>query len=149
MSRLFVQLRSAAVVSLFLFLAAVASAAEPAMAIDVAAIDRARILKAAQAALTVEPIAITKFRAPLSDGGPNDFYPNGDSGWPDPDKTNGLPYIRRDGKSNPDNFIKHRHCVMQMRDAVAALGAAYQITRDDRYAAKAGELLRVFFLDPK
>jgi hypothetical protein len=35
-----------------------------------------------------------------------------------------------------------------MRDAVAALGAAYKITGDDRYAAKAAELLRVFFLDP-
>jgi hypothetical protein len=34
-----------------------------------------------------------------------------------------------------------------MRDAVAALGAAYKITGDDRYVAKAVELLRVFFLD--
>jgi hypothetical protein len=149
MSRLFVQLRSAAIVSLFPFLVAAAPAAEPATAIDVAAIDRARILKAAQAALAIEPITITKFRAPLSEGGPNDFYSNGDYWWPDPAKTNGLPYIRRDGQSNPDNFTKHRRCVMQMRDAVAALGAAYQVTRDDRYAAKASELLRVFFLDPK
>ena len=55
----------------------------------------------------------------------------------------------RDGESNPDNFIQHRQCVVQLRDAVAALGAAYRITGDDRYAAKAAELLRVFFLDPR
>ncbi len=117
-------------------------------AIDVAAIDRERILKAARAALDLEPITITKFRAKLSEGGPNDFYSNGDYWWPDPTKTNGLPYIRRDGLSNPDNFTQHRRCVVQLRDAVAALGAAWQITRDDRYAAKAAGLLRVFFLDP-
>src|SRR5262249_17443024 len=162
MNRLSVQFRSAAAAGLLPFMATAAPLADsvtpesstvrvppPATAIDVAAIDRARVLKAAQAALTIEPITITKFRAPLSEGGPNDFYSNGDYWWPDPKKTNGLPYIRRDGQSNPDNFTKHRHCVMQMRDAVAALGAAYRITHDDRYAAKASELLRVFFLDPK
>ena len=31
---------------------------------------------------------------------------------------------------------------------MAALGAAYELTGDDRYAAKANELLHVFFLDP-
>jgi Alginate lyase len=124
-----------------------ASGAKPAL--DVARIDRARILKAAEAALTLEPITITRFRAPLSQGGPNDFYSNGDYWWPDPTKTNGLPYIQRDGQSNPDNFDQHRRCVAQLRDAVAALGDAYKLTGNDRYAAKAAGLLRVFFLDPK
>jgi len=36
-----------------------------------------------------------------------------------------------------------------LRDAVAALGAAYKITGEDRYVAKAAGLLHVFFLDPK
>jgi hypothetical protein len=35
-----------------------------------------------------------------------------------------------------------------LRDAVAALGAAYKITSDGRYATKAAELLHTFFLDP-
>jgi hypothetical protein len=117
-------------------------------ALDVAALDRARILKAADAALKLEPITITKFRAKLSQGGPNDFYSNGDYWWPDPTKTNGLPYLQRDGETNPDNFNAHRLAVRELRDAVAALGAAYRLTGDDRYAAKAATLLRVFFLDP-
>jgi hypothetical protein len=121
----------------------------PAPLIDVAALDHDRILKAAEAALKIEPITITRFRAPLSEGGPNDFYSNGDYWWPNPNTPNHLPYIQRDGESNPDNFSAHRRCVMQLRDVAAALGAAYQITHDDRYAAKAAELLRVFFLDPK
>ena len=80
--------------------------------------------------------------------GPNDFYSNGDYWWPDPTKTDGLPYIQRDGQTNPENFNQHRLAVRQLRDAVAALGAAYKLTAEDRYAAKAAELLRVFFLDP-
>jgi hypothetical protein len=118
-------------------------------AIDVAAIDKERILKAAKAALEIEPITITKYIAKLSQGGPNDFYSNGDYWWPDPTKPDGLPYIQKDGQSNPDNFDKHRLAVRGLRDAVAALGAAYQISGEDQYATKAATLLRVFFLDPK
>src|SRR5882672_2780503 len=116
--------------------------------IDVAQIDRQRILKAADAALRIEPITITKFVAKVSEGGPHDFYSNGDYWWPDPSKPDGLPYIQRDGESNPNNFSAHRMALRDMRDAVAALGAAYKITGDDRYVTKAVELLRAFFLDP-
>ena len=123
-------------------------ALQPALKLDVAGIDRGRILKAANAALTLEPLTITRFRAKLSDGGPNDFYSNGDYWWPDPSKPDGLPYIQRDGESNPDNFFQHRLAIRQLRDAVAALGAAYRLTGEDRYAAKGAELLRVFFLGP-
>ncbi|HEV8378431.1 MAG TPA: alginate lyase family protein [Tepidisphaeraceae bacterium] len=117
-------------------------------AIDVGEIDRQRILKAADVALRIEPITITKFRAQLSEGGLHDFYSNGDYWWPDPARPDGLPYIQRDGESNPNNFSAHRMALRDMRDAVAALAAAYKITGDDRYVLKAVELLRVFFLDP-
>jgi hypothetical protein len=119
------------------------------LTLDVAAIDRERILKAANAALGIESLTITKFRAKLSEGGPNDFYSNGDYWWPDPKKPNGLPYIERDGESNPENFSQHRLAMRDLRDAVAALAAAYKVTGDDRYVTKAVELLRVFFLDPQ
>ena len=119
------------------------------VSLDVAAIDHNRILKTAGAALDMKPVTITVFRAKFSEGGLNDFYSNGDYWWPDPSKPNGLPYIQRDGESNPDNFYQHRSAVRDLRNAVAALAAAYKITGDDRYAQKAQELLRVFFLDPR
>jgi Alginate lyase len=122
---------------------------KPELMLDVAAIDRGRILKAADAALGLEPITITRYRAKLSKGGTNDFYSNADYFWPDPKKPDGLPYINRDGESNPDNFFQHRIVMRQLRDAVAALAAAYKITGEDRYVVKAVTLLRVFFLDPK
>ena len=117
--------------------------------VDVGEVDRKRIMKAAKAALSVEPITITKFHAEHSVGGPNDFYSNGDYWWPDPSKTNGLPYIQRDGETNPGNFNEHRMAMRELRDAVAALGAAYKITGDEKYTAKAATLLSVFFLDEK
>jgi hypothetical protein len=117
--------------------------------LDVVAIDRTRILKAANAALTIAPISITDFRAAKSPGGPNDFYSNADYWWPDPTKVDGLPYIQRDGQSNPGNFTRHRTAMRDLRDAVAALAAAYKITNDERYPRKAAELLGVFFLDEK
>jgi hypothetical protein len=120
----------------------------PKVKIDVGQVDCERIQRAAHAALAQPPVTITKFPASLSDGGPNDFYSNGDYWWPDPTKANGLPYIRRDGQSNPGVFNEHRACLAQLRDAVATLGAAYKITGENCYVTKAIELLRVFFLDP-
>jgi hypothetical protein len=124
-----------------------AGAVLAAPAIDVAAIDHDRILKAADSALKQAPVAITDFRAKLTTGGPHDFYSNGDYWWPNPNTTNGLPYVQRDGETNPENFVAHRQAIRQLSDAAAALGAAYKITGDDRYAKKAAGLLKVFFLD--
>lgn len=116
--------------------------------VNVAEIDRARILAAAEAALELPPLSITSARAKNSQGGPNDFYSNADYFWPDPSKPDGLPYINRDGQSNPGNFNEHRVLIRKLGDGVSALGAAYKLTGDDRYAAKAAALLRTFFLDP-
>ena len=142
--------RSPGLASAFLELAAPmpAAAAAERLGLDLAGHERERILRAAEAALTLAPPTITAARPPHPFGGPNDFHSSGDYWWPDPAKPDGLPFIRRDGETNPDNFIAHRQAVARLRDAVAALAAARLITGEDRYAAKADELLRVFFLDP-
>lgn len=115
---------------------------------DVAAADHDQIISAANNALTLAPVMITEFHAALSTGGRHDYYSNGDYWWPNPNTTNGLPYVQRDGQTDPKNFNDDRDCLRRMDNAVAALAAAYKITGDDRYAARAAELLRVFFLDP-
>ncbi len=111
--------------------------------------DRARILAAADKALAMEPVSIPQHRAPLSDGRADEFFSMSDYYWPDPAKPDGKPYIMRDGQSNPDNFNEHRKSLMAMRDATAALAAAYSLTRDERYARHAVAMLEVFFLDKK
>src|SRR6185437_6626343 len=42
-----------------------------------------------------------------------------------------------------------RMAMRHMKDAVAALAAAYALTGDDKYVRKASEFLRVFFLNEK
>lgn len=113
----------------------------------VATNERTRVLAAAERALAATPPTITAFPAKLSEGGRNDFYSNGDYWWPDPTKPNGLPYIRRDGQTNPENFVQHRNALNSFRDHVAALAAAYRLTHDEKYAAQAVRFLDVFLLD--
>ncbi|UCD59207.1 MAG: alginate lyase family protein [Candidatus Hydrogenedentota bacterium] len=97
--------------------------------------------------MEMAPVAVTQHIAKLSEGGPHDYYSNGDYWWPDPSKPDGLPYIRRDGQSNPDNFHHSRMALRNLRNAVSALAAAYSIAGEEKYAKKAVELLKVFFLD--
>jgi hypothetical protein len=110
-------------------------------------LDRARIMKLAAAALRLDPPAITDHRATNSAGGIHDFYSDADYTWPNPATSNGLPYIGRDGQSNPHNFEYHRMAMRNMKDAVAALAAAYALTGNDHFSPKASQLLKVFFLD--
>jgi hypothetical protein len=79
---------------------------------------------------------------------PGDFLSMGDYWWPDPTQPDGLPYLRRDGETNPKNFEDHRRLMRELKDNVAALAAAYAVTQDAAYARRAAEWLQVFFVDP-
>jgi len=123
--------------------------AQEKLAATVARIDRDRILRLANRALQLKPPAITDHIATNSAGGLHDFFSQADYEWPNPNTTNGLPYINRDGESNPDVFSFHRMAMRDMKDAVAALAAAYALTGDDKYVKKSAEFTKVFFLDEK
>lgn len=113
---------------------------------DLQAVERPRILRLAQAALAREPRSITAVVNPRSAGGPHDFSSEGDYWWPDPAQPDG-PYVRRDGLTNPDNFVGHRRLMFEMAEDVAALAAAFRITADEQYAAGAVHHLRVWFVE--
>src|SRR5436190_15963908 len=115
---------------------------------NVATIDRARILKAANQYLSEKPITITASTSPRSAGGPHDFFSEGDYWWPDPKNPDG-PYIQRDGMSNPDNFVEHRRALMRLSVQVPALVAAWKLTKEKRYATQAGSHLRAWFIDER
>jgi hypothetical protein len=115
---------------------------------DVARIDRARVIKAANQYLKEQPITITASTSPRSAGGIHDFFSEGDYWWPDPTNPDG-PYIQRDGMTNPNNFVDHRRYLMRVSVQVPALAAAWKLTKDERYAKQAVKHLRAWFIDEK
>lgn len=111
--------------------------------------DAGWVLEKAQGALRAPILHITDISSPRSTGGIHDYYSNGDYWWPNPDTPDGLPYIQRDGQSNPDNFNGHRIILRQMRTNVVFLTSAYLLTGEEKYASQAVRHLKEFFLDEK
>lgn len=68
--------------------------------------------------------------------------------WPNPNTPNGLPYIRRDGVVNPErDQTSDRKRLDSLIQAVRTLATAYFFTDSEKFANRAAELLRVWFLD--
>jgi hypothetical protein len=114
---------------------------------EMAPAERRRVITAANQYLTRLPQTITSFPAARSAGGPHDFFSEGDYWWADPKNPDG-PYVRRDGESNPDNFVDHRRALVRLSLEVPALTAAWKLTSDERYAAHARRHLHAWFVDP-
>ena len=114
--------------------------------VDLTAIERPRVLAAANRYLGEAPVTVTAASSPRSAGGKHDFFSEGDYWWPDPANPKG-PYIQRDGMTNPDNFVEHRRAMIRLSLAVPALAAAYKITKDRKYADHAARHLRAWFVD--
>jgi hypothetical protein len=114
--------------------------------LDIATLERIRILPAADAFLREAPITVTASRSPRSAGGIHDFFSEGDYWWPDPQNPDG-PYIQRDGMTNPANFVDHRRAMVRFSIQVGTLTSAYVLTGDERFAAHALAHLRAWFVD--
>ncbi len=67
--------------------------------------------------------------------------------WPNPNTTNRLPYIYKDGQSNPELERYDRNTLGDMCAAVKTLSLAYFYSGDNKYAQKAVGFLRAWFLD--
>lgn len=124
-------------------LAAQQSTARP----DVATIDHDRILKAADNYLAKPPVPLTTLPGKRTPGTPHDFYSEAEDYWPDPAKAEG-PYLQRKGSINPAAFTAHRDALLDLSIWVAALAAAYLLTKEERYALAATQHLRAWFVDP-
>ena len=104
------------------------------------------ILKSAEINIKDHPVTVTAFRSERSAGGIHDFYSEGDYWWPDTINPNG-PYIQRDGQSNPDNFVAHRHAMIRFSTLVGNLTSAYLLTKDIKYIDAALGHIRAWFID--
>ena len=113
---------------------------------QVISLERERVLANAKAYWNEEAHSVSDSTCERSAGGINDFYSEGDYWWPDPADPQG-PYIRRDGLTNPENFSAHRIAMIRMARITGTMASAYLLTGEERYAEKAMEHLRVWFID--
>lgn len=98
--------------------------------------------------LNTPPASVTEGELPPS-GDNHDFFAIGKYAWPNPDTPNGMPWIRRDCEVNPDaygdkyDYDRYNKTI----DNINTLSAAWFYSEDEKYAQKASELIRVWFLD--
>jgi hypothetical protein len=103
----------------------------------------------ADRALNETPLSVVSKTAVPPGGDKHDYMSQAPYFWPNPATSNGLPYIRRDGERNPEiNKIHDHHDILAMPQTVETLALAYYYTGNEAFAAKAAEMLRVWFLDP-
>lgn len=106
------------------------------------------IVEDADEALKQPIVNVVDFGAMPPSGDPHDYYSYSTYWWPDPENPDG-PYIWRDGQTNPDRYESDVTPLGAMRDAVTSLVPAWYFTGDERYAERAVEQLRTWYLDPE
>ena len=104
---------------------------------------------AAEHDLALKPLSVMDKSYTPSSGSKHDYVSLARYAWPDESKPNGLPYVMRDGESNPELDKFDRNHLSTMANAVYRLSLAYYFSGEEKYAKKATELIRVWFLDKK
>ncbi len=115
----------------------------------VVASDVKRVRADADKTLRAAIVTITQDKKHVAPGGdPHDYVSLGTYYWPNPDTPNGMPWINKDGEKNPlkDEYDEPR--LMKMCASVRILALAAYLSGDGKYAARAAEQIRAWFLDP-
>jgi hypothetical protein len=107
------------------------------------------VVAAADHAIAEGPFSVMDKPVTPPSGDKHDYMSRATYFWPDPSKPDGLPYIRHDGQTNPENRrITDHEEFGRMSGAARALALAWYFTGNADYANRAALLLRTWFLDP-
>ena len=105
------------------------------------------LIQEADSLLEVESLSVMMKGKTAGSGDKHDYLSQARYFWPDPAKPDGKPYINRDGITNPEIATLDRNRLGETADRIKKLALAWYFSGDERYAAKAVKLIRVWFLD--
>ena len=106
------------------------------------------LLKDADKALEFGPVSVMEKTNRPPSGNKHDYMSLAPYYWPDPAKADGLPYIRKDGQTNPEvKDYKDKEYLPRLCESVHTLSLAYYFSGEKVYAEHAAKLVRVWFLD--
>jgi hypothetical protein len=106
-------------------------------------------ISAADKAMREGPFSVMQKGIVPPSGDKHDYMSQAPYFWRDPTKTDGLPYIRRDGEHNPEiKSITDHDYMGRMGEDARALALAWYLTGNATYAERAALVLRTWFLDP-
>jgi len=111
----------------------------------------AELRSAAARLLGTGPYSILDKQTTAPSGDPHDYLSLSDYWWPNPDTGDGLPYVQRDGRRNPEADDTSRYddvTYSRMVRRVDTLSLAYYLTGEVAYADQAAQQVRTWFLDP-
>jgi hypothetical protein len=108
-----------------------------------------QLLREADQALGEGPFSVMEKTNNPPSGDKHDYMSLAPYFWPDPSKKDGLPYIRKDGVTNPEvKLYKDKEYMPLLCSLVQTLSLAYYFSGEEQYAVHASKLLRTWFLDP-
>lgn len=103
-------------------------------------------LAEAKKLLAAPVVTIVEKQHLAASGDPHDYCSIGIYWWPNP-LTGGRPYIRKDGKVNPESREYDHPRLMRFSTVVSQLALAFAQSGDERFADRARVWLRAWFLD--
>lgn len=78
----------------------------------------------------------------------HDYMSLGPYFWPNPKTKDGYPYIRRDGKVNPNALIdSDSPRLVRLANALETLALAYYYTNNTKYAQRAVEMIQIWIIN--
>lgn len=106
------------------------------------------LLKDADKALAWGPVSVMEKKNIPPSGDKHDYMSLAPYHWPNPDTKDGLPYIRKDGQTNPEvKEYKDKEYMPKLCGDAHTLALAYYFSGEKKYADHAALLIRTWFLD--
>lgn len=107
------------------------------------------LIQDADKLLDATPLSVMSKKKPSPTGDNHDYTSLARYFHPNPDTPDGLPYINKDGITNPEIADYDRNNLGDMANRVATLSLAWYFSHNERYAQKATQMLKAWFLDLK